>query len=139
MTPLPLATRRCLPSGVTRTEVGYQPTGIKPSERLLPDVLTSKTATTLILALATNKVFSSGERARLLGVEPGGDWGYNAAQMVSMALPVSVFSTVTVFRLALATKSSLPERVSAISHGCSSVAQRATTLLDLRSITATPA
>src|SRR5260370_24701748 len=75
MTPLALATRRCLPCGVARTEVGYHPTGMKPRERLLPGVLTSKTATTLIFALATNNVFSSGERARLFGVEPGGDFG----------------------------------------------------------------
>src|SRR6267142_2933644 len=73
--PFPFATSRCLPSAVTRTDVGYQPTGMKPSERLLPGALTSKTATTLMFAFATNKVFSSGERARLFGVEPGGDCG----------------------------------------------------------------
>src|SRR5436309_10690308 len=73
--PLPLATSRCLPSGVTRTLVGYQPTGMKPSERLLPGVLTSKTATRLLSALATKSVCSSGDNARLLGVEPGGDCG----------------------------------------------------------------
>ncbi len=75
MAPLPLATSRCLPSGVTRTDVGYQPTGMNPSERLLPGVLTSNTATRLLSALATNSVRSSGESARLLGVEPGGACG----------------------------------------------------------------
>src|SRR6266498_3998811 len=72
MMPLPLATSRCLPSGVTRTDVGYHPTGMKPSERLLPGALTSNTATLLLSALATNSVFSSGDKARLFGVEPGG-------------------------------------------------------------------
>src|SRR6266850_5603499 len=61
MVPLPLATSRCLPSGVTRTEVGYQPTGIKPSERLLPGALTSKTAIMLLSAFATKRVRSSGD------------------------------------------------------------------------------
>src|SRR5439155_24643075 len=75
ITPLPLATNNRLPSGVTRTEVGYQPTGIKPSERLRPGVLTSKTATILLSALATKRVFSSGVRATLFGVDPGGALG----------------------------------------------------------------
>src|SRR2546421_12909990 len=75
MFPLPLATSNCRPSGVTRTEVGYQPEGMKPSERLFPGRLTSKTATALMLALATKRVRSSGESARLLGVEPGGASG----------------------------------------------------------------
>ena len=75
VSPLPLATSRCLPSGVTRTDVGYQPTGMNPSDRLLPGVPTSKTATTLLSALATKSICSSGESARLLGVEPGGACG----------------------------------------------------------------
>src|SRR5437868_14627409 len=70
-TPFPLATSRCLPSVVIRTEVGYQPTGMKPIERDLPGVEMSKTATALMLALATNRCFSSGDNARLFGVEPG--------------------------------------------------------------------
>src|SRR5579863_5887404 len=70
--PFPFATSKRFPSGVTRTEVGYQPTGMKPSDRLLPMIETSKTAMLLLHALATNNVFSSGDKARLLGVEPGG-------------------------------------------------------------------
>src|ERR1035441_374097 len=73
--PLPLATSRCLPSGVTRTDVGYQPTGMNPSERLLPGFSTSKTATVLLSAFATKSVFSSGDSARLFGVDPGGAFG----------------------------------------------------------------
>src|SRR5271157_988185 len=101
--PLPLATSRCLPSGVTRTDVGYQAVGIKPSDRLRPGWRTSNTATALTLALATYNVFWSGDSARLLGVAPGGSLGWKAAQMVSRARPVAVSNTVTVLRLALAT------------------------------------
>src|ERR1041385_3680058 len=75
MIPLPFATNRYLPSGVTRTDVGYQPTGMKPSERLRPGAATSKTATLLLSALATNRVFSSGDNAKLFGVDPGGNPG----------------------------------------------------------------
>src|SRR3954462_1528493 len=101
VSPLPLATSNCRPSGVTRTEVGYQPTGINPSERLLPITLTSKTATLLLQALATNNRVSSGDNATLFGVEPGGALGESEAYNVSTALPVSVSNTVTVFRFAL--------------------------------------
>src|ERR1041384_6290416 len=73
--PWPFATSKWRPSGVTRTEVGYHPTGMNPSGRARPSRLTSNTATSLLQALATNRVFSSGVRARLLGVEPGGDFG----------------------------------------------------------------
>src|SRR5215813_12347524 len=137
MTPLPLATSKRLPSGVTRTEVGYQPVGMKPSERLLPGRLISNTATIFTFALATNRNRSSGDNARLLGVEPGGEFGKSAAQIVSIFLPVAASSSVTVFRLALATKRILPDRFKTISFGCSSVCQRAMTWFDLRSITAT--
>src|SRR3954452_10577713 len=75
LNPLPLVTSSCLPSGVTRTEVGYHPTGMKPMGRLRPSLLTSKTARLLLQALATNRVCSSGVDARLLGVEPGGVFG----------------------------------------------------------------
>src|ERR1700720_601252 len=95
MRPLPLATRSCRPSGVTRTEVGYQPTGMKPSERPLPGTLTSKTAMLLLQALATNNLVSSGDSARLLGVEPGREAGESAASRVSRVLPLAVSMTVT--------------------------------------------
>src|SRR3954470_4540529 len=135
--PLPFATSNLFPSGVTRTEVGYQPTGIKPSERLFPGVLTSKTATALLSAFATKRVFSSGVKARLLGVDPGGAFGYKAAQIVSSDLPLSASKTETVLRLALATNKNFPERVRAISQGCSSVDHLATTVFEVRSMTAT--
>src|SRR5579859_702434 len=137
--PLPLATRSCLPLGVTRTEVGYQPTGINPNERLLPGVLTSKTATRLLSALAMKSVCSSGEMARLLGVEPGGACGYREAEIVSTALPASVSKTLTVLRLALATKRYRPDRVRAISHGCSWVGHWSTIRPEPKSRTSTAA
>src|ERR1043166_5338303 len=45
VTPLPFAMRSFRPLGVTRTDVGYQPAGMKPRERLLPGLVTSKTPT----------------------------------------------------------------------------------------------
>src|SRR3990170_5703176 len=59
--PLPLETNIFLP--VTFIFVGYQPTGIKPFERLLPGVDTSNTARQLLSALATYKVFSLADKA----------------------------------------------------------------------------
>src|SRR6267378_3377181 len=75
MLPLPFATSSWRPSGVTRTDVGYHPTGMKPNERLCPGRSTSKTPTALMLALATKSVFSSGDSAKLFGVAPRGDCG----------------------------------------------------------------
>src|SRR5437667_9111472 len=136
MIPFPLATNRRLPSGVTRTEVGYQPAGMKPSERLLPATLTSNTAMLLLSAFATNRIFSSGDRARLFGVEPGGRPGWSDAVNVSSGLPVPVSNSVTLFLAALATYSILPDAVSNISQGCSCVGQRAITWFAFKSTTA---
>src|SRR5262245_4643734 len=81
--PFPLATSNCLPSWVTLTEVGYHPTGMKPNDRLCPGVLTSKTATSLLSALATNNKVSSGLKSTLFGVEPGGAFGERDENKVS--------------------------------------------------------
>ena len=51
--PFAFVTYRRLPSALTRTEVGYQPTGIRPIARLWPGCDTSKTATQLLSAFAT--------------------------------------------------------------------------------------
>ena len=72
VTPLPLATTSVRPSGVARTLVGNQPTGMKPSERAWPRDETSNTATSLLFAFATNSSLPSPESARLLGIAPGG-------------------------------------------------------------------
>src|SRR3954466_957567 len=74
-TPLPFRTRSFLPSVLTRTEVGYQPVGMNPRERLLPGTLMSNTARALTFALATKRSDSSRESVRLFGVEPGGASG----------------------------------------------------------------
>src|SRR5262249_35601711 len=92
--------------------------------------------TALMLALATNNVFSSGDNARLFGVAPRGDCGNSVAQIVSTARPVSVARTVTVLSFALATNRYLPSRRKTISHGCSPVAQWSTTLPVFKSTTA---
>src|ERR1700744_2391420 len=118
MLPLPLAMSSRLPSSVTRTQVGYQPLGIKPRLRPWPGLETSNTAMALIFALATYKVFSSGESVRLFGVAPFGESGNSVAQRVSLARPVAVSNTVTVLSLALATYKNLPFLVNAISQGC---------------------
>ncbi len=92
-----------MPSRATRTDVGYQPTGMKPSGVLTPGSLTLTTATSLVLALATKSTDSSGERLSELGVLPEGALGSIAVPMTSTPLPASVSKTETVFRLALAT------------------------------------
>ena len=73
--PLPLATTIRSPPADIRTLVGYQPTGMNPSERLCPRRETSITARLLASALATHSVLPLGARARLLGVLPCGAWG----------------------------------------------------------------
>src|SRR5215213_7414976 len=70
--PLPLATKRVLPSRSMRTAVGYQPAGMKPSGVLPPTSFTLITATSFVLALATKRADSSGERHSELGVQPAG-------------------------------------------------------------------
>ena len=87
----------------TRTEVGYQPAGMKPSGLLPPRSLTLATATSLVLALATKRISPSEVRASELGVLPGGALGSIAVPIVSTAFPSPVSKTDTVFRLALAT------------------------------------
>ena len=135
--PFPLATSNRRPSAVTRTDVGYHPTGMKPNDRLFPGVATSKTATVLISAFATKSRDSSGDRARLLGVLPGGECGFNSAIKVSTVRPLAVSSTDTLLRFALATNKCRPERSRIISLGCSSVAHRPRIRLVFTSITRT--
>src|SRR5271165_3382820 len=73
--PLPLATRIRSARADIRTLVGYQPTGMNPSDRLCPRRETSITARLLTSALATHRVLPLGAIARLLGVLPCGAWG----------------------------------------------------------------
>src|SRR3954471_5236228 len=84
--PLPLATNRVWLSGLTATADGYQPTGMNPfttemvsayfrarSSSVAPEM--STTMTSLLSALATNRVRPSGETATASGVLPSGDCG----------------------------------------------------------------
>src|SRR5438552_1023268 len=92
-TPLPVATRRVLLSGLTASAVGYQPTGMNPSTTETDSrfflasseiVFEISSATTLLLSeFATNSVLPSGETARPTGVLPSGDCGYSEVEMTS--------------------------------------------------------
>src|SRR5262245_43503914 len=137
--PLPLAIRIRSPFGTNRTQVGYQPAGMIPSDAPLPGRLTSKTATLLLSALATRSARPSGERARLLGVLPFGAFGWSALESDSRPRPVFVSRQTTRLLFAHATNSIAPSRVSAISVGWDSVVQVAATASEARSITATDA
>ena len=96
LVPLPLATKSVWPSADTRTLVGNQPTGMKPSDFALPVFSTSKMATLLFVALATKRSSPSGESARLLGIEPGGELGKSDAVSFSPTRPVAVSTMLTV-------------------------------------------
>src|SRR5262249_49699488 len=137
--PLPLATYSRLSAGLKRTDVGYQPTGMKPSGWALPRSATLKTATLLLSALATNSIWPAGVRHRLLGGLPTAAAGYSAQAIVSRPLPVSASRTLTRVELAQATNSVLPSGARVISVGCFSVGQAATGFFWSRSMTATAA
>ena len=107
--PLPLATRILGPA--VRTQVGYQPVGMKPREELLPGVATSNTARQLLSALAMYSVFSSGDSASPFGVEPASRVGYRAVEMVSSTFQLLASMTDTELSLALATNRNRPLRV----------------------------
>src|SRR5579884_4368724 len=99
-----------------RTEVGYQPTGMKPSGWALPGSATLNTARLLASALATNRSWPSGDRLRLVGVLPDGALGCRAQAIVCSALPPRAVSrTQTRVELAQATYSVLPSGARAIS------------------------
>src|SRR5438105_1920233 len=103
--PRPLAMYSFLSSGLTRTEVGYMPVGMKPSGLALPGVLTLKTATLLASALVTNSSSPPGVSARLFGVLPLGAFGYRAQLIVSSGLAVARSMTLTWVELLHATNS----------------------------------
>ncbi len=76
--PLPTPTSSDLPSGVTATDVGYQPVGMKPTAWLLSLSRMSMTAMQLLSALATYSVLPSGATASASGVLPSGAFGNSA-------------------------------------------------------------
>ena len=83
--------------------MGYQPTGMKPSEWLWPAWRTWIRATSLLSALATASTLPSGERATLLGVLPGRAGDCIALEICSTARPDCVSNTTTELLLAQAT------------------------------------
>src|SRR5690349_18959908 len=107
---------------MVRTQVGYQPTGIKPFDLLLPGSVTSNTAIQLLSAFAIYKIFSSALKATLFVVEPGTELGYKAALSVSITLRCPIFTTDTLLSLALATYNHLPFFDKHISFGLSPTA-----------------
>ena len=82
--PCPRRRADCLPSGVTATEVGYQPVGMKPLTWLFGGASMSITATQLLSALATYRVLPSGATASASGVLPSGACGKRAVWIVSV-------------------------------------------------------
>ena len=83
--------------------MGYQPTGIKPLDLLLPTTVTSKTAKQLLSALAMYKVFSSVLSATPLVAEPAGALGYSAQLRVSSTFLFLISITETLLSSPLAT------------------------------------
>src|ERR1700743_2987035 len=104
--PFPLAPKNFFPRGPTY--VGYQPTGIKPLLFASPGSLISKTARQLLSALAMYSVFSSGDKASPLVVEPVNWVGYNEVEITSVVFPVAVLIRDTELSLALATNKRVP-------------------------------
>src|SRR4030095_10559102 len=90
-------------SPMTLTLVGYQPVGINPLLLLKPGLLTSNTATQLLSAFATYKVFSSSLNATPFEVEPLGASGKRAAFKTSITTLWPVLITATELSFALAT------------------------------------
>ena len=86
---------------MTFTDVGYQPVGMNPNDRLLPGCATSNTARQLLSALATSSLFWA--RASPLGVLPAGALGYSDVTMVSSTFRVFTSITDTALSLAQAT------------------------------------
>src|SRR2546421_12659312 len=92
-------------SSLKRTEVGYQPVGMKPIGCGFFGSLTLKTARLLASALATNSSLPSPDRHRLLGVLPDGDFGCRAQWSVCTASPSAASRMLTRVELAQATNS----------------------------------
>src|ERR1700744_1130968 len=101
VSPFPLVTNSLFPA--PRTQVGYQPAGMKPLELLFPGLLTSNTARQLLSALAIYRVFSSRLRDTPLVVEPLSLVVYRAALSFSSTFLFLMSITETLLSLELAT------------------------------------
>ena len=115
--PFPLATHNFLL--ITRTEVGYQPTGINPFATLSPGSSTSKTAIQLLFAFAKYKRLLIASKLKLLVVEPLGAFGKSAASNVSITVLDFKSITETLLSFELQTYKYLPSGVTNISFGLS--------------------
>src|SRR5215210_4581331 len=133
--PFPLETNIFLP--ITFILVGYQPTGIKPFDLLLPFTDTSNTARQLLLALATYKLFSLVDKASPLDEEPSGALAYKAAFKTSSTFRFFILMTETLLSLALATYRMLPLLLSNNSLGLSPTGISSTNFLCFVSNTST--
>ena len=89
-----------VPSGSTRTAVGYHPVGMNASTRLR-SVEVSTTAATLPSEHATYRRFPSGAMASAEGVIPSGWRGVIAMLMLSMTLSSLAALTPTTYTLLL--------------------------------------
>ena len=96
---------------MTFNDVGYQPVGTKPNERLLPFSATLKTATQLLSALAISNLDSSDVSAKAFGVLPTGALGYSDALRVSVTCRLAKSIIITVLSLPQATYRYFPSRV----------------------------
>ena len=135
--PLPLVTKIFWSPSAKRTLVGYQPTGIKPSDFDLPRSRMSKTAMLLLSALATINTFSSGETAKLFGVLPFFFVAYSEVFMTSLDAPFSVSSKTTELSSAHPTSKCFPSSIKTISVGWLLTGHSPATVMDSRLITAT--
>ena len=133
--PLPLATHSLFP--ITRTAVGYQPTGINPVGTLCPCFFISNTAIQLLSAFAINKSCFLGCSAILLEVDPLGEFGKRAASSVSITFFVASEITETVLSFALQTNNLSPAGVINISLGLSPTPMKCVHCLLSRSKTST--
>ncbi len=120
--PFPFATTRLL--SIVAMATGYQPTGMRPASRPVPDVAwpavfgeRSKIATALASASATNSRDSSDDRVSAFGVLPsaGPAGGGSSSSPIRCRDLVSMIVTRSV--LADATNRRLPARFSKIADG----------------------
>src|SRR5437762_11901155 len=127
--PLPFATYSARPSGGTATAVGYQLTGPSPATRIRV-VSRRTTATALLPAIATYRVFPSGDSASALGSLPVGAWGSSATVSCSTTAPCARSTRAMPFAPARATNSWPPRSASADGCGPTNTARRVGGLVD---------
>src|SRR5262249_26173519 len=101
------------------TELGYQPTGIRPCTPSLPPAAMRTTATSLSPAFATYSFDPSADTDRPSGFVPTGAPRYGASDMVCVTASVDVSITDTEWLSWFATYSASVFGLSASALGCS--------------------